>query len=94
MSGLHKYRDIFGKPGEGLHSWRVGGLAGVDLLITAGAAFALSRAIPGLSFPGSSLAKFLVTLIILIVAAVGVHYAFGVETALNKKLGLVPAPKI
>jgi len=39
--GLCKYKDIFGKPGEGIHQYRIGrgligqnGLAFVDILVT------------------------------------------------------------
>ena len=87
MSGLCKYKDVFGKPGEGSHAWRLGGLAGADLLLTAGAALLLSRT----AFRSSPMwASFLIVFIILILLAVGVHRLFCVDTALNRMLGLSP----
>jgi hypothetical protein len=91
MSGLCKYKDIAGKPGEGGHAWRIGGahgtrqgIAGVDLLLTAGAAFLISR----VSFKRlPRFASFLVVFIVLIISAVAAHRAFCVETSLNRWLG-------
>ena len=34
MEGLCKYRDIFGRPGEGVHAFRIGGFAAVDVVLT------------------------------------------------------------
>ncbi len=34
-----KYRDIFGKPFEGVHSYRWGGVAVVDLILTVALAY-------------------------------------------------------
>ncbi len=34
MFGLCKYRNIFGKPGKGLHRFRIFGLAAVDIALT------------------------------------------------------------
>jgi hypothetical protein len=34
MSGLCKYKDYFGQPGKGVHSYRVFGIAMVDVLFT------------------------------------------------------------
>jgi hypothetical protein len=92
MSGLCKYKNAFGKPGEGAHAWRIGGergtrdgVAGSDLLLTAGAAFLISR-FPFKQHP--PLASFFIVFVILMVVAVAVHRAFCVDTALNRKLGL------
>jgi hypothetical protein len=89
MYGLCKYRDALGKPGEGVHAWRIGGLAATDLLMTAAAAFLLSRTAFKAQPP---LIGFLVIFVILIVAAVAIHRAFCVDTALNRCLGLAPPP--
>lgn len=85
VESLCKYKDALGKPGQGAHSWRLGGLAGVDLLLTAGAALLISQAASG---GCGSLAGFLVVFIILMIIAVVVHRAFCVDTALNRKLGI------
>lgn len=95
MSGLCKYKDALGKPGEGVHEWRVlkssfpKGLAGADILMTAGAAVLLTwagafRQTSG----GNSLIAFLIVFIILMVVAIGLHRAFCVDTAFNNWLGL------
>ena len=81
---LCEYKDALGKPGEGIHSWRVPpGLAGFDLLLTAGAALLLSH-----TLLSGTVVSFLIALVILIVIAVIVHRAFCVNTALNTWLGL------
>lgn len=96
MSGLCKYKDALGKPGEGVHEWRVlksetfpKGLAGADLLMTAAAAALLTW---GGAFRGASggnvLIAFLIVFIILMVVAIGLHRAFCVNTALNQTLDL------
>ena len=95
MSGLCKYKNAFGKPGEGAHAWRLGGergtrdgVAGSDLLLTAGAAFLISRFTSKKLRQYPPLASFFIVFIILMVVAVAVHRAFCVDTALNRKLGL------
>lgn len=77
MVDLCQYSGALGEPGEGVHRPRVGGLAAVDLLITAGASFAISRA--G-GWP------VLVVFIILMVLAVVAHEVFCVNTRLNAAL--------
>lgn len=95
MTGLCKYKDSLGKPGEGSHAWRIGGargsrsgVAGVDLLLTVGAAFLLSQAIFDRK---KAISSFLIVFIILMIVAVAIHRAFCVDTALNRMIGIVPA---
>jgi len=42
MFNLCKYKDIFGKPGQGVHSYRIFNIAIVDVLLTILAAYILS----------------------------------------------------
>lgn len=86
MGDLCKYRDALGRPGEGVHSWRVPpGIAGADLLLTAGVAFLLSR----VAFTSyGSVVAFLIVFVILIIAGIALHTIFCVDTALNRYLGL------
>lgn len=42
MFDLCKYKDILGKPGEGLHSFRIFNIAIVDVLLTILAAYVIS----------------------------------------------------
>ena len=72
-----QYKDIFGKPNEGIHSYRFAGMAAVDLVMTlVGSYFAAEYF--EYSFP-------LVFLIVMVVGLV-FHYAFCVETTLTKKI--------
>jgi hypothetical protein len=73
-SGLCKYRDIIGKPGEGLHSMRLFGLSVYDVVIS------LAFAIIGSWITGYSVV-ILATLIF--VSGIIVHRLFCVNTALN-----------
>jgi hypothetical protein len=83
-------RNALGRPGEGGHAWRIPlgpnfDVAGVDVLLTAGIAALIARALPKRK---NRLLAFFIIFVILILAAVGIHRAFCVNTALNKKLGL------
>jgi hypothetical protein len=75
-----QYRDIFGRPGEGPHEHRTFGFASIDILFTI---------IAALLIPGDKLRNFVALMLIAII----LHALFGVETTLNKKLGLVFRPK-
>ena len=83
------YADIFGRPGEGAHARRVGGLAGVDLALTAGLAFVVGRK---RRLAGSQLLAILAVFIILIIVAIGVHEMFCVNTRLNAWIFRRPWP--
>lgn len=74
---LSKYADIFGKPNQGIHQYRMFGLAAVDVLATIGVAFLLSR----LTKYG-----FWAILALLVVLGIFLHWLFGVKTTLNTKL--------
>jgi hypothetical protein len=39
---LCKYKDLFGKPGEGVHSWRIFDVGVIDVLVTILAAYLIS----------------------------------------------------
>lgn len=73
---LCKYKDIFGKPNEGVHSYRVFGVASVDLVLTILVAFVIKYFVPSWSF--------ILIIISLFILAIIVHKLFCVETALNK----------
>jgi hypothetical protein len=74
-----KHSDIFGRPTEGAHRHRVGGLAAVDLLMTGAAAFLFTRFALG----GKDMVVYLLVFLILIVAGVLAHEAFCVDTRFN-----------
>lgn len=79
MVDLTRYRNIFGEPDKGVHSYRIFGLAAVDLGLTILAAYLASRAWDW---------NFLMTFLGLVLIGIGIHGLFGVDTALNKWLGV------
>jgi hypothetical protein len=72
---LCKYKDIFGAPGEGVHSIRVFNIAVVDLFLTIIAAIIISYLLN---------MSFLIIFIDLIVLGIILHKLFCVDTTLNK----------
>lgn len=70
-----KYRHIFGKEGQGVHSLRVFNIAIVDLALTLAAAYGIAK------YMEWNLAIVFVAIMII---AVLVHKAFCVETTLTK----------
>lgn len=73
------YRDIFGKPNEGVHSIRLFNIAIVDLALTVAAAVAISK----YWWRGK---HFLVILGILLLSGIVAHWLFCVNTTLNKAI--------
>lgn len=76
---LSDYKDALGKPGEGIHSHFGLGFAVIDVALTALAAYILSS---------SFNIGFIFAFLILIVLGIAMHYIFGVQTALNRAIGL------
>lgn len=71
---LCQYRDIFGKPNQGVHQYRFMNIAIVDLLLTVAIAI----------FIGYLIHKnWLLILLILLLLAIFIHRLFCVNTALN-----------
>jgi len=69
---LSKYKDVFGKVGTGLHSYRVGNIAIVDVVFTIIMALILHAFFP----------KYIVLSILGII----MHRLFGVRTTIDKLL--------
>lgn len=67
-------RDIFGKPGAGVHAPRIFGLAAVDVFGTIALA---------LAFGHKSVIAFARALAVWMIAAIILHRLFCVDTALN-----------
>lgn len=74
---LCQYKDIFGKPKEGLHKYRIMNIAMIDLLFTAVAAYLLSHVFSS---------SFLLVFIILIIMGIVMHKLFCVDTTINNVL--------
>lgn len=72
---LCRYKDIFGRPREGAHAYRIYNIAIVDVAATVIVAFILSRAF-ALSFGKSLVGLFLIGIIS--------HRAFCVRTTVDK----------
>lgn len=77
-SPLKKYKDIFGKPGEGIHKYRFLGTAISDYLLTILAAVIITyfTKIP-----------LVLTTIFAFVLGIVLHVIFGVETNTTRYLG-------
>ena len=69
------FANLFGEPGAGIHSWRILGLAGADVLLTIAAAYFISA---------KKKKSFGKTLFLLIGLGIILHRMFGVNTALNE----------
>lgn len=76
---LCKYRDLFGKPGKGLHSYRLGDIAIIDVVGTIVISLAIAY-IFGLHAWTVVASAFLL--------GIFAHWLFCVKTTLNKALGL------
>ncbi len=72
------YANLFGKPNEGIHKYRIGPFALVDLLLTALAALILCYLMP--------IFNFLTAFICLMLIAIIIHKLLCVDTALNKMI--------
>lgn len=74
---LCKYKNLLGEPGKGVHSFRIHGIAIVDVLLTVLAA---------LFFSFIWKTKFLNTLVILFILGIIAHRIFCVRTTVDKVL--------
>ena len=72
---LCKYKDIFGKVGEGAHSVRFFNFAVVDTFLTFVLAYIINKYLK---------TNLLVVFIVLIILSIAIHRAFCVETTLTK----------
>ena len=71
-----KYKDIFGKVGEGAHSYRIFNIAIVDVLFTVLGAFAIHFFLPQYSV--------IYILLILFITGIVLHHVFCVRTTIDK----------
>jgi hypothetical protein len=74
---LCKYKNIFGRPGEGIHSYRLFNLAIVDVIFTVLGAMGLSYAFK---------TNFILSLILLFLTGIFFHKIFCVRTTIDKLL--------
>lgn len=79
MNRLCQYRNIFGQPNKGIHSFRIFNLAVVDIVLTLLAAWII------MYFSGKN---YWSILLILIATGIFLHWLFCVNTKINSLLGL------
>jgi hypothetical protein len=77
MSGLCKYKNALGIPGQGIHSFQIGGIAVADVVMTIIGAIIISWI---------TKFNFVYTLIILFLLGIILHRAFCVRTTVDKLL--------
>lgn len=75
MTGLCKYKDFFGKPGHGAHSYRIFNIAYIDVIFTVIMAWAISKLFT---------VSFGYILIIVFLVGIVMHRAFCVRTTIDK----------
>jgi hypothetical protein len=77
MYNLCKYKDILGKPNQGVHSYRIFNIAIVDVLLTIIVAYILSIV---------TKYKFIYTLLFMFILGIISHRIFCVRTTIDKLL--------
>jgi len=75
---LCKYKDIFGKVGEGVHSYRIFNIAIIDVILTVIGAFIINYFYPKYNFSS--------VLLILFILGIVLHRIFCVRTTIDKIL--------
>lgn len=78
---LCNYSNVFGKPGTGLHSYRVFDLAVVDILLTVVLAAVITSVLPK-----KSVLNFLIVLVLCFSLGIFLHRIFCVRTTVDKLL--------
>ena len=78
MLGLCRFKNMFGKVGKGIHSFRIFNIAVVDVLLTIIGAFFISLWLPEYNY-------FLI-LILLFILGIILHRMFCVKTPIDKFL--------
>ena len=76
-SGLCKYREIFGKPNEGIHQYRIFGIAIMDVAVVV---------IFGILIAYYTKTPLWITLVVLFILGIVAHRAFCVRTSIDKLL--------
>jgi len=74
---LCKYKDMLGVPNQGIHSYRLFGVAIADVLMTIVGAYIIHRVFR---------VKFITTLIVLFLLGIFLHRIFCVRTTVDKRL--------
>jgi hypothetical protein len=75
---LCKYKDILGKPGQGIHSYRIFNIAYIDVLFTIIGAYIIYLFFPKINY--------FIILILLFILGIILHKIFCVRTTIDKYL--------
>jgi hypothetical protein len=75
---LCQYKDILGKPGQGIHSYRIFNIAYVDVLLTIIGAYVIYLFFPKINY--------FVILILFFILGIILHKIFCVRTTIDKYL--------
>jgi len=75
---LCEYKDMFGKPGEGVHAYRVFNIAIVDVLLTLLLAYAINSYKPEYKYSTIAIGLFALGILL--------HRVFCVKTTVDKML--------
>jgi len=75
---LCQYKDILGKPGQGIHSYRIFNIAIVDVLLTIIGAYIIYLFFPKINY--------FIILILLFLLGIILHKIFCVRTTIDKYL--------
>ena len=75
---LCQYKDILGKPGQGIHSYRIFNIAYIDVLFTIIGAYIIYLFFPKINY--------FIILILLFILGIILHKIFCVKTTIDKYL--------
>ena len=79
MNPFCTYKNIFGKPNEGIHATRLFGVAIWDVIFTVIVAIIISNKFKK---------DFIVVLLVLFITSIVIHSIFCVDTAINRAIGI------
>ena len=74
---LCQYKDILGKPGQGVHKYRIFNIAIVDVLLTVLSAFIINHFF---------FSNFYIVLLVIFILGIIAHRVFCVKTTIDKLL--------
>jgi hypothetical protein len=82
MFGLEKYKDFFGKPGQGVHKYRVLNFAIVDVVATIVVVYLIYLLLTYFGY----VVNFWILLLGMFILGIFLHRIFGVRTTVDKIL--------
>ena len=83
---LCKYKNVLGKPNEGIHSYRIFNIAIIDVILTILLALILFYLGVYLKLFNHNIIAFIFVLLFIFILGVLLHYIFCVDTTINKKI--------